>query len=127
LQELRLNNLRMLPLRNYDLPNSSELIDLELAFAPPSLAHLHSLIFSSHEVGSLHYLPSLPSLRQLHLFLSLLPSATKLELLLRLCCLIQPYSSEGRPEWQVQNEAMLPHLDDLARRCPRLVLQDPSS
>jgi hypothetical protein len=106
----------------------SDALGLELVFASPYLQHLHTLTLCGHEVGSLEYVPCLPSLRQLHLWLSLLPSAPKLALLLsrlpHLHCTIQPHSSEGRPEWRVQqqNEAMLPQLIRLAQQCSRLVL-----
>jgi hypothetical protein len=106
----------------------SDALGLELAFAAPHLQHLHTLTLC--EVGSLEYVPSFPSLRQLHLWLSLFPSATKLALLLSrlpnlLCCIIQPHFSQGRPEWQVQNESTLPQLRVLAQQCPRLTIKEP--
>jgi hypothetical protein len=125
LRLLSLSNLRLLETEDassFVVPDASDALDFELVFAAPSLSHLHELALFGHASG-LEFVSCIPSLRKLLLSLSPLPSASKLALLLHrlphLRITIQPPTA-GYPDWQENNEAMLPQLVQLAQQHPRL-------
>jgi hypothetical protein len=128
LQELRLGYLRMLPMDDSVLAVARESADdamsLELILAAHSLTHLRELRLCSAS-SALDCVLCLPSLRVLMLSLELLPSAMKLELLLRrlphLRCTFR-YNPAAPPVPQ-QIAARLPQLLQLAQQHPRFVFE----
>jgi hypothetical protein len=131
LEELRLINLRMLPMHgsiaDAVAKQPCDALGCELVLAAPALAHLRELdIFIS--AISLDFVPCLPSLSVLDLGLRALPPVTKLELLLsrqpELHCGIELLSGPVRPEWRQQNQTVLPQLKQLAQQCTRLSVKE---
>jgi hypothetical protein len=130
LQVLRLVNLRMLPMHDSvvdaAVEPAADAFSLELVLAASSLTHLRELVLCGI-LSALDCVVCLPSLRMLILMLSLLPSAMKLEFLLRrlpeLHCVIH-HGFPVDPAMQQQNEAMLPQLTQLAEQYTHLVLKE---
>jgi hypothetical protein len=130
LQQLRLKNLSMLPMDDSVLDvareSADDAVSLELLVASRYLSHLRELTLSG-AFSALDCVLCLPSLRMLILMPPLLPSALKLEFLLRrlpeLHCIIH-YGFSVDPAMQPQNEAMLPQLTQLAEQYPHLVLKE---
>jgi hypothetical protein len=131
LRELRLFHLRMLPMNDSVLDVAREPADdavsLELLLAAHSLTHLRALwLFGvSGVLDCVLFLP----LRMLKLSLDFLPSAMKLEFLLRrlphLHCDIRCRDPIDHT-MQQQNAAMLPQLEQLAQQCSRLTITEAS-
>jgi hypothetical protein len=125
LENLELAYVRMFPVTDFvSVANEVEAVSLELSLAAPSLSHLHTLILLDTTL-SLDCVAWMSSLRWLRLSLDVLPSASKLHLLLshlpNLRCVIQRHI---QPEWQEHNEATLIQLQHIAQQCTRLVIKE---
>jgi hypothetical protein len=130
LQELELADLRMFPMTDSVSLAQAEVqgdaMTLELSLAASSLTQLHTLNLSTTAI-SLDCVVWFPSLRWLELLLQVLPSASRLELLLRrlpqLRCIVQPRWSPHSAD-RMQNETKRLQLLSLAKHFSRLVIKE---
>jgi hypothetical protein len=132
LKELELEDMQTLSMNdasNVVLFEPSNGLGLELVFAAPHLQHLYWLRLDCDEVGSLEFVPCLPSLRDLDLLVRRLPSTAEVLLLLvrlpALSCTVALRCSVGQSKWHQENEARLPQLRALAQQCTRLTVSVP--